>query len=166
MKTSTFFFALMSSLLLSCAPDIEPTEVVLIIDSDLSAPTEVDSLDVAVFTAAGEEMNSFATLGIGDARFPRTLGIRNVNTRLESYRIVARARLGGAIVVTRTATFDFVRDRSMQLRLFMPAACVDVFCEDGLTCTEGGTCQSTDVDLEEWTGSPAGIRVSLDAGTD
>ncbi|MFT5353660.1 MAG: hypothetical protein ACI9KE_000860 [Polyangiales bacterium] len=166
MKTfSKLCFALMSSLLLSCAEDIEPTEVILVIDSDLSAPTEVDSVDVAVFSAGGEEMNSFATLGVGDARFPRTLGIYNVDTRLESYRLVARARLGGEILVTRTATFDFVRDRAMRLTLFLPAACADVRCEDGLTCTEGGVCRSTDVELERWTGSPTGISVSIDAGT-
>lgn len=166
MKSSTFCFALMSAVLVSCAPDIEPTEVVLVIDSDLVAPTQVDSLDVVVFTAGGEEMSSFATLGFGDMRFPRTLGVQNINTRLEGYRVEARARFGGATVVTRTATFDFVRDRSMQLRLFLPAACEDVRCEGGLTCTEGGVCRSTDVELEAWTGSPAGIRVSLDGGTD
>lgn len=151
-------------LLSSCAADIEPTEVILVVDSDLAPPTEVDSVDVSVFSAGGEEMNAFAQLGVGDARFPRTLGIYNVDQRLGPYRVVARARLGGAIVVQRSASFDFIRDRTMRLTLFLSTLCEDVRCDEPLTCAEGGVCRSSEVELEEWTGSPSGIRLSPDAG--
>ena len=157
-------FALMSSLL-SCAHDIEPTEIVLVVDSDLEPPLEVDSLDVVVTSAGGEEMPAYALLSNGNPNFPRTLGIYNVDARLGPYFVVARARLGGAIVVERSARFDFVRDRTMRLRLFLPAACQDVRCDAPLTCTEGGVCRSAETELDPWTGSPAGIRLSPDAGT-
>ena len=159
----TLCFALMSSLL-SCARDIEPTEIVLVVDSDLAPPLEVDSVDVVVTDAAGEEMPAVAALTNGNPNFPRTLGIYNDGTRLGPYFVVARARLRGAILVERSARFDFVRDRTMRLDLFLPAACQDVRCDAPLTCTEGGVCRSAEAELESWNGSPAGIRLSPDAG--
>lgn len=160
----TLCFALMCSL--SCAHDIEPTEVVLVVNSDLMAPLEIDSLDVVVTSAGGEEMTSFARLNNGDPRLPRTLGIYNVDSRLGPYYVTARARLGGAIVVERSASFDFVRDRTMRLTLFLPSACQDVRCDTPLTCVEGGVCGSSDLDLVPWTGSVTGSRLSPDAGMD
>lgn len=167
MKTRfTLCLALFSTLLLSCGEDIEPTEVVLVVDSDLTPPTQVDSIDVTVITAGGEEMIATARLGVGDARLPRTLGIYNMDARLGPYRVVARARLGGATIVQRSASFDFVRDRTMRLSIFLSSLCVDVRCDEPTTCAEGGVCRSSEVDLEPWTGNPAGISISLDAGTD
>ncbi|MEM7609405.1 MAG: hypothetical protein AAF411_29010 [Myxococcota bacterium] len=147
-----FIPGLLSLLLLSCGTDLEATEVVLIVDSDLQPIVEINRIDVSVFDASGQAMGATASLMAGDIALPRTIGIVNEGERLGPFRIEATAFLDGMSVLSRTMTFDFVADRIMQLRLDLTRACLDVECVAPQSCNGRGVCAGTDVELEDFTG--------------
>lgn len=143
--------------------DQTPTQIVLVVDSDLEAavdPTEIDELQVTVIDPVGDRMVARAMFGAGEVRLPRTLGITNdESARLGPYTVDIRAVKNSEIIVRRRAVFTFVPNEIRRLRVFLPRACAGAVCDLGETCVEGGVCGSTEIPLEEWTGSVAPLMM-------
>lgn len=154
--------ALLALPLASCGGD-GLTEVVIVVDSDLRVPQDIDEVFIEVTSPGGELQTSSAPLGMGQPRLPRTLGMSHEGGRLGPFTVRVLGRDGGGTLVSRTARFSFEPGESLRLRVFLPASCVAVTCDMDQTCTEAG-CAGIDVpELEPWTGSVAAL-LSGDAG--
>lgn len=131
------------------------TEVVIVTDSDLAVPGELDEVLVTVTSPEGRTQMSRAGLGMGNAPLPRTLGLSHETGALGPFRIVATGRRGGASVVTREAEFTFQPGRSLRLDIDLLRSCTTTTCAADETCAAGG-CRPIALapsELREWTGS-------------
>lgn len=155
------------------ADDNYPTEVVLVVDSDLEEGDEIDHLQVIVYpefdTSAANRQVANAILGDGQARLPRTLGMVHTGGRLGPYVVQVTGRLGGTTPYRRYARFTFVENESKRLRVVLYRDCAEEFCDGDFLCDAGGLCDGVyDIPLEDWTGSTsASLSVGpapLDAG--
>ncbi len=154
----------------SCGDTVVPaTEVILVIDSDLMPPDELNLIQIIVRGPTGDQRVAYAMLDVGDERLPHTLGIHLDGGPLGPYTVSARARLNGTTLVRRDAIFSFVEGQSMRLYLNLPAECQGVPCAEGFTCVEGAMCVTPEATLTPWDGSltggvDAGMNMGMDAG--
>lgn len=132
------------------------TEVVVVVDSDLAVPEELDGVRIDVTSPGGEFRRATAALaGERALPLPRTLGIVHRGGPLEPLVVVATGTLGGRDVVQRRARLAFAPGRTVELRLDLLRSCVGVACPVDQTCAENG-CAPSDVDvalLRDWRGS-------------
>jgi hypothetical protein len=119
------------------------TQVVLVVQSDLKPPTEVDAMDVAAIEGPYAPMvqQFFSPSGIPLGQFPLSVGFSSQG-RTDSFSIVVRLFRGTtqvfnpAIVVSRTVTdIHFVDQETKMFVLPMLKACA---CQ-GTTCPSPGT---------------------------
>lgn len=155
----------LATLLLVCACDAdELTEIVVVVDSDLEVPEDLDELRIVVdATAIGGGTETAGGMLTSPASFPQHLGIvHSGQGGLGPITVTATGLLGGIPVVERRARVSFVRGRTVVLRLDLVAACVGRECAAEQTCA-AGVCRPVDVvesELHDWNG-----RVDrLDAG--
>ena len=142
-----------------CAPS--PTELVVVVDTDLEIPSELDELEIVVEAASGTHVQREPLTR--DA-VPATLGVSPSGDDLGPVVVRASGLLEGAVVVSREARVTLVRGESRTLVLHLTRACVGVGCEDGETCDGNGSCHDVDVgELPPWTGEPPRLRP--DGGT-
>lgn len=139
----------------------DPTEILVVVDSNLSVPGELDTVRVEV---VGEGATASGDLtGSRGLELPRTVGIVQSGGKLGPLEIRAVGLSGGGVVVESRAITFFRGGKTLVLPLFLSRACVGVTCGGDQTC-EGGRCVSATVDpdtLEEWNGRVPGA----DAGT-
>ncbi len=152
-----------------CAADL--TEVVVVVESDLAVPTQLDEVVVEVEGAAARGQRAVASLVGGDAtRLPLTLGLRPGSAGAGPLTVrVAGLRASTEFVATRVRT-RFVEGRRVLLRVVLRGACVGVTCETGTTCREGA-CADELVDpatLPSFTGTIGAFDAGpgVDLGTD
>ncbi|UJR84715.1 Hypothetical protein I5071_67940 [Sandaracinus amylolyticus] len=128
--------ALFATALGACTRPV--TQIVLIVESDLRAPSEIDRVDVHVLGPSGERVRAGATLGTPESpRPPFTLGITPATTRLSPVHIRVVASRGGNTVVERVIRTEFEHDRSLELVVRLERACAAVTCGEGVTCDDG-----------------------------
>ncbi|MDQ3031321.1 MAG: hypothetical protein M3Y87_02815 [Myxococcota bacterium] len=141
------------------------TEVLVVTDTDLRGPGGIDTIFATVTSPTGEMQTSMATLGPGQPSLPRTLGLVWDGGRLGPYTVRLTGNAGGAMLVSRAATFSFQEQRTLVLRMDLLARCQGVTCGGEQTCGETG-CRAIAVEpaeLQEWTGAlPA---LDIDAAT-
>lgn len=121
----------------ACGADSEPlTEIVVVVDSDLEIPGELDAIEIAV---SGSEGMPSASAALSGGDLPRSLGLVHSGGPLGPVWVEARGLLGGALVVQRTAEVEFVRDRTLQLQLMLERACAERAepCPESETCAAG-----------------------------
>ncbi len=133
----------------------DATEVLVVTDSDLTVPTQLDTLETVVMSPGGTMQRSMADLNTQG--LPRTLSlIHEGDGPLGPFDVSVSGRLGGSVVVSRQAAFTFVQGERRVLLMHLVASCRTNSCSGAQTCTENG-CRSIDVpesDLLPWTGSP------------
>ncbi|RLB49717.1 MAG: hypothetical protein DRJ42_20420 [Deltaproteobacteria bacterium] len=149
--------ALLASLLLA-ACTTPRTQIMVATDTDLSIPTEIDSIVIEVIGPDGTTQLANADV----ATLPAYLGVYHETGALGPVLVRAVGRRAGGDVVERRAQLDFQPERTVLLRMNLLASCVGVSCGAGETCTESG-CASSLVDgtgLPDW----AGMVPPLDGG--
>lgn len=151
-------------LLLSCGH--EPiTEVIVIVDTDLSVPSELDSIRITVTHDDGASGEALADLAASAPR-PAILGL--VSRAGEGVLdVVAVGEHGGREIVRRTARVAFVRGHVVALRMDLWMRCVSRACEAAETCGDSG-CRSIEIlpeELTEWS-STGDTALESDAGPD
>jgi hypothetical protein len=139
--------------LFACSSDITPlTQIVVVVDSDLEVPTELNALSIDVSPAKGTSSAMASLTDVDD--LPRSLGIVNSGTALGPVRVTVQGWLGDMPVVTRTAEVWFRKDKSVRLSLRLTRACRDLLaqCDDGRSCDDGACVDEAIADLPAWTG--------------
>jgi len=153
-----------------CSGEDPVTEIVVVVDSDLSVPSELDAVRIEV-GGAGMDRTITGPLSGPDGRpLPRTLGLVHAGGPLGPIRVRAFGILGTTDVIDREARVSFVQDQTLMLRLNLLRDCVDLFdmCPTDRTCV-GGVCESIDTPtLPPWTGvvPPIGSDGGMDGGMD
>lgn len=138
--------ALRLSLLVACALLVgscgaSVTEVVLIIDGDLSTPTQVDTVEISVTSPNLAVQTASATFDDVSPGFPRTLGVQQKEDFDGEYSVEAVARKNGLLVVRRRARFRFVEGERRMLRITLRSECRGVLCTGDTTCGAGAFCE-------------------------
>jgi len=127
--------AILSSL---AACDAPLTEVVVVVDSDLAVPEQLDEIFVQVEGASGLAYSASAALtGTGAARLPVSVGLRPGDDPNAVLAIRAIGRRDGSGQVEAEVRTNFVEGRRLLVRITLRASCLGVRCEMGETCRDG-----------------------------
>lgn len=125
--------------MLGCA---DRTHLELRFTSDLTAPTDINELEVVVESSDGTLAVSALTL---TRDFPHTFVVRPGPTRLDAIlSITVTARLNQTFVLRRVVSGNFIRGGVSALSVALPMSCRAVLCESGIDCSEGLCTGSTD----------------------
>ncbi len=124
--------------LASCGAD--PTEIVLVIDSDLGT-TGLPRVDIQVLGPSMlEEVSTtidFREPG-SPPPYPLTLGlVRDPSAPNSSLAVNITGQDDSGRVVRASARTEFIAEESRALVLRLDAVCFDVPCAEGATCREG-----------------------------
>lgn len=142
------------------------TEVLLVVDSDLRVPEQLDRLDVHVDGPAGLAQDSSAALGAGGSALPRSVALVHEGGPLGPLQVVVKGSLSGQLVLKREARLAFVAGKTLVLPMHLVARCVGAMCGE-LTCSDVG-CTSIDIDpmsLLPYEGEEPSLHAS-DGGVD
>lgn len=151
------------------------TQLIVVVDTDLAVPAELDRIEVVVRGPGGGEETERATLR-DRALLPLTVGVAPSGDALGPVTITASGFLGEGLVVSRTHRVTLIAGETRTLIMHLTAACAsrDEPCPSGETCGENG-CVTSELDastLPGWAGAPprlgddAGAPPPRDAGTD
>jgi hypothetical protein len=116
--------------------ELTPTEVILLVDSDLRVPEEIDFLDIRVAGPSGPEQDASAMLS-ADHGLPRRLILRDDSGLGGHLHITVAGRHGGGEVVSRVVDSAFEEGRRVTLHIDLLRSCVGVACGEQ-TCTASG----------------------------
>jgi hypothetical protein len=140
------------------------TQVLLVIDTDLEVPDELDEVRVDLIGPSGETRRSEGSI-TGPQDLPRTLGIVDETHTARMVRVTITGLRGGANVIQRRGVFTFVPGETRMLRMDLLRGCVGVSCPSDQTCGDNG-CRSSIIGQEELAPyDPAQIR-RADGGVD
>jgi hypothetical protein len=145
--------------MVACAPT--PTQLVVVVDTDLRVPTELDGVRITV--TRPDRTTESETENLADrTALPLTLSVIAEGEALGPIDVVADGLMGEDVVVSRAARVTLVRGESRMLVMHLVRSCVGRTCMPAaLTCTEGG-CVSREVrELPPWTGMPPGIDAGV-----
>jgi hypothetical protein len=135
-RTSLVVAALLAS---ACGNDAV-TEVVLVTESDLAVPTEIDAVhyEVDATAAEGQVATRDVSLdGEGALAFPLTLAILHGGGPLGPIRITVEGRRNDRMVVDRMIEVSFVAGVSRTIRVDLTADCVGMDCPRDQSCAAG-----------------------------
>ncbi|MDO9016936.1 MAG: hypothetical protein Q8S73_20275 [Deltaproteobacteria bacterium] len=138
------------------------TELVIVVDTDLQVPTEVDRIEVTVGGPSGRSVTSVATLGPG-ASLPLTLGaVPGDGVALSPVTITAVALLQSRTIVDRVIRTGFVAGERRLVPIHLVRTCIGMRCPDGQVCAPEG-CVPAEVPANRWPPFSGAIS-RLDAG--
>lgn len=136
-----------------CADEL--TEIVVVVDTDLVVPSEMDRVRVTVDASGigGDLTRAEAPLVGGDAiHLPAIVGVVHGEGPLGPIVFTAEGLLDEQTVIDRIAETSFIEGRTLLLRLDLLSSCFGVECTQGQSCGEAG-CGDIAVDpgsLPEW----------------
>jgi alpha-tubulin suppressor-like RCC1 family protein len=132
------------------------TEIVLVIDTNLTIPVDVGHVDISV---SGSQMQHptipVDLLAAGAPAFPLTLGLTPAGTA-GSVTVTVVGSLRDRPVVQQEAETSFVEGSKRMLRMLLLGSCMGTSCPMGETCGADG-CSSAatpGASLPPWTGKP------------
>lgn len=147
-----------------------PTELVVVVDSDLEPGVEIAAVQVTASTGGGaSESHRFA---LDETPLPFSFGLRPTGRDGETVHVAVRALApDGAAVISQTLTTRFVPGETRRLDVPLARACLAMECDDGARCV-AGACQPREVDASALPSGGAddpaplldGPRVAPDAG--
>ena len=130
------------------------TEIVLVIDTDLGVPVDIDHVDIL---ARGSQMQT--TVGVdvgtvGSPSFPLTLGLTPA-TAGGPVSVSVIGSLQGKAVVQQDADTAFVDGSKRMLRMLLLSSCIGTSCPMNQTCGSSGcsAASTPGASLPPWTGS-------------
>lgn len=146
----------------SCASDV--TELVLVIDSDLSVPDELRQIDLRVLGPGGETaVDTTVAFDLPGAPFmPLSLSLVLEGSETAPVRVEVVGTTTDGSIVERSVVTGFVKDESRALPVRLYQRCLDVTCGTGQTCGDSGVCEDESVDgafLPQWSGDPADFAI-------
>lgn len=143
------------------------TELVVVVDGDLTSPEEADRVTVVADDGNGHVV-SLPAPGYEAPRSGYRLplwGSVAARGELRPVTFTATAYLGADVVLRQTAVAEFVADESREVRLTLCKACRVTTCGEGERCSERGCAAKVMSDLPRWAGGePARSTCSINAG--
>jgi hypothetical protein len=125
----------------SCAET--PTELVVVVDSDLSVPDELGAVRALVGDTAGSpaSLNDFV-FSDQDRVLPFSFVVVPAGEDLDKVIVIELVAFSAArdVLFERRAETQFQSERRLKLPMFLSEECVNVAptCEASMTCTETG----------------------------
>lgn len=162
-------FASLLLLSISIAACAAPTEIVLVVDTDLS-PAEVGTFWIRA--------NGRCVTAPGDTQLPLTLGITpdgevsGVDVLVAALEPGADASLCpsgdelDAVIVSQRARASFVAGERRVLFVTLERACEGLVCASGDQTCRAGACASSSVPTTSWTGVLPRLGDAVDGGMD
>lgn len=138
--------------------EVDPTEIVVVVHSDLAVPSELDGIRVYVDGPVHEVDAGTYDVAVGE--LPVTFGVAPANGKASSKVMVeVTARHADAEPFRTWARTTFIEHRVLQLDLWLARRCIveAAGCGPEQTCGRDG-CQNPDVDprtLPDFDGQPA-----------
>lgn len=136
-----------SSALLSAGCTAKITEVVVVVDTDLRIPAQIDSIDVRV-TSPGQTFPGLDAPLDGPTRnsLPLTVGLRSESDSDTPFSVVVRGLLRGSEQIRAEVSTRFVPGERRVLRIRLTESCLGVMCRSGDTTCRDGECRDIAVD--------------------
>jgi hypothetical protein len=135
-----------------CSSD--PTQLVVVVGSDLSVPQPLQSVHARVTSqsASGSQWDhtfplvpSGTAMMSGQFALPFSFGVVPHGGDASDRVIIELEAQGQTTLFSRTANCGFVEHATLLLPMFLSSSCLGSQCADGLTCTERG-CVSATID--------------------
>jgi len=115
------------------------TELMVVVDTDLVVPTEMDNVSISVTGPSGEEViHPVALTGPDAVELPLTLGLVPEGDVLEPVTVRATGLLDSAPVVERSVRTGFLKNQIRVVRLLLLRGCVERMCAGDESCSEDG----------------------------
>jgi hypothetical protein len=146
-----------------CAPQL--TEIIVVVDSDYTVPSELDAVEITVVPPTGEH----EPVRSMRPALPISLGLVHRGGPLGPLEVEVRGMRGGVLVVSRSAVVSFVPGEVRELRMDLLRVCEGVSCSELSTCV-AGVCAGRELPpsaLPPWTGEhplDGSVRDGGDAG--
>jgi hypothetical protein len=146
----------------ACSDTVLPlSQIVVLVDSDLSVPSELDALSIDV---SGVLDMPHASADLTQDRLPRNLGLVYSGGPLGPITVTVRGLQAGKSIVQRVAIVWFQRDKTLLLRIPLQRACAAAeACSADMTCDAGRCVPALVSNLPVWSGQgkpfvdPAGV---------
>lgn len=123
------------------------TEVVVVVDTDLRIPMDLDAIEVRVNTAGKMVPGLDASLtGASAHALPFTLGLRSESDSDTAFNVVVRGLRFGVEQLRATVSTRFVPGERRLLRIFLTADCLGMTCSEADTTCRDGMCRNVYVD--------------------
>jgi hypothetical protein len=133
-----------------CSSPAPLTELVVVVDTDLEVPHEIDRVRFEVDSEAVDGQTQTAEVRFSD-RSPATLGLVHRSGPLGPLVVTVVGMGRERPVISATARPSFVEGRVMALRLDLLDICLRRFCRGDEICGPEGRCISNDeLELTEW----------------
>ncbi|MDD9944446.1 MAG: hypothetical protein OXU20_25600 [Myxococcales bacterium] len=133
-------FALAATFCGSCG-EIAATEVLVVVNSDLRAGTDLSALTFETQTeGASGARPAEVRVPLGSDSLPLSLSIVSDGGRAATFRLVVTGLRGEREVIRHHAYARFTPRRTVELRVFLSAACVDELCEVERAAGQDVTC--------------------------
>lgn len=124
----------LTAALAACTAD-PPTELVVVVDTDLAVPAEAGAIEIEVLMPS-ERVETRSTVLTSRAVLPVTLGVVHREGPLGPVRLEARAMRAGSVVVRRSVSLTLVGGHSLLVWIVLSRECAGVDCPGG-TCAAG-----------------------------
>ncbi len=146
-RASCIVLGLLFSIFGSSSCTENRTEVVVVVDTDLAVPDEIDSIAVEATSPDGESRRAEKTIEESSS-LPATVGLVHDEGALGPFEVRAVGLHASTEVIERRARFSFVSGQTLVLELHLVRACRDHPCPDDQTCVDG-ECRPIDVGSTE-----------------
>jgi hypothetical protein len=147
---------LVLGLTLSCSGG-GPTEIVLVVDTDIETPDAIDRIEISLSGDRGTPTNVVADLtAAGTPELPLTLTAFAGDGGSGALAVTVVGRLAGAEVARWEARTTFVDGETRMLYAILAARCLTIECPSGQTCDQAG-CREVAIAreaLRDWPGAP------------
>src|SRR5689334_22434666 len=130
-RTRAFLCAALATTaaMLGCGGSSPQTGIVVEITSDLAVPDELPAIQVTTTTATGSTVyDQPFPIGPGQLALPLRVGVQPQGSANTPFRILVVGHRGPQVVVSRSATLEFVSGRVLLLRLPLLATCQAITC--------------------------------------
>ncbi|HTU61870.1 MAG TPA: hypothetical protein VMF89_25610, partial [Polyangiales bacterium] len=152
------------SLIAACAEDsTKLTQIVVVVDSDLTVPEQLDYVQIEV---SGTKQTRLIDAAVDQEpqKLPQTLGLVYSGGPLGPVHIIARGQLDGETIIERAADVSFVKDQTLKLALRLTRECAHrPPCEAADETCDQGNCVPSSMKLPAFNGDD-GPLFDPDAG--
>lgn len=147
------------ALLIACACADDPTQIIVVLNTDLEAGTDIESVELEVDGSVLSEVVPPT---------PRTALLKHSGGELGPIRVMVRGLRDGLRRIEREAVVSFVEGKTLLLNICLSRDCLeDTSCAGARTCTENGCRSPVIPELPEYNGTiptSCGAIVGEDAG--